>query len=190
MSEADREKALRSKNLLLEPILPAHAPILFEQLQAPGLYTFIPHEPPRSVEALTARYEKLSKRKSPDASEVWLNYALFNPRQGIYLGTLQATCPRSGVASIAYEVFPHLWRQGIATEACATMISELFLREKMKAVSALVDTRNEPSWRLLQILGFHRKKTIVGADHFKGASSDEYYYELEQGEWKRLRKAR
>jgi len=185
----DREKALRSKNLLLQPILPAHARLLFEQLQAPELYTFIPRDPPKSVAALAARYKKLSKRTSPDGSEVWLNYAIFNPRQGVYLGTAQATCLRSATAFIAYEVFPHLRRRGVATEACATMIAELFLREKVEVVNALVDTRNEASWRLLETLGFRRKETLVGADHFKGASSDEYRYELDIGGWKRGQRA-
>ena len=40
----------------------------------------------------------------------------------------------------------------------------------------LLDTRNEESWRLLERLGFKRKRTIKDADHFKGSPSDEYEY--------------
>jgi hypothetical protein len=38
----DSERALRGGNLALEPIVRAHAAALFDALQAPELYTFIP----------------------------------------------------------------------------------------------------------------------------------------------------
>ena len=53
----------------------------------------------------------------------------------------------------------------------------------MDIVSALVDTRNEASWRLLEALGFKRNGTIKNADHFKGKPSDECVYEIKRGEW-------
>ena len=54
----------------------------------------------------------------------------------------------------------------------AHLKSEVGVRE----VRALLDTRNEPSWRLLERLGFRRARMIKDADHFKGAPSDEYEY--------------
>jgi [ribosomal protein S5]-alanine N-acetyltransferase len=179
----DPESALRVGNLVLEPIVRAHAVALFDALQAPELYTFIPHDSPKSVEALQARYERWAERRSPDETEIWLNYAVFSPADDAYLGTVQATCMSSGKAYLAYDVFPLYWRRGVARAACSVLISHLFSAYKVDIVSAQVDTRNEASWRLLEALGFKRNGTIKNADHFKGKPSDEYVYEIKRSEW-------
>jgi RimJ/RimL family protein N-acetyltransferase len=178
----DPEGALRVGNLVLEPIVRAHAVALFDALQAPELYTFIPHDPPKSLETLQARYERWAERQSPDGTEIWLNYAIFSQADDAYLGTVQATCMASGTY-LAYDVFPLYWRRGVARDACSALISHLFSAYTMDTVSALVDTRNEASWRLLEALGFKRNGTIKNADHFKGKPSDEYVYEIKRGEW-------
>jgi [ribosomal protein S5]-alanine N-acetyltransferase len=46
----------------------------------------------------------------------------------------------------------------------------------VREARALLDTRNEASWRLMERLGFRRNRLIKDADQFKGASSDEYEY--------------
>jgi hypothetical protein len=56
----------------------------------------------------------------------------------------------------------------VPVDLCSVLISHLFSAYKMDIVSALVDTRNEASWRLLEALGFKRNGTIKNADHFKG----------------------
>lgn len=186
MQPIEPESSLRSGNLVLEPIVRAHAAALFDALQAPELYTFIPHDPPKSLEDLQALYERWSKRRSPDGTEIWLNYAVFSPADDAYLGTVQATCAAAGKIHLAYSVFPRYWRRGVAQEACGVLISHLFLAYKADIISALVDTRNEASWRLLEAMGFHRNGTIENADHFKGERSDEYVYEIGRSEWKGL----
>jgi [ribosomal protein S5]-alanine N-acetyltransferase len=70
------EKTLETERLLLEPLLPQHATLLFEGLADARLYRFIPRNPPESVEALETRYRKLSSRRSADGSEAWLNFAM------------------------------------------------------------------------------------------------------------------
>jgi ribosomal-protein-alanine N-acetyltransferase len=177
------EDSLLSGNLVLKPIVRAHAAALFGALQAPELYAFLPQDPPKSLEALQARYEQLSKRKSPDGTEIWLNYAVFHPADDACLGTVQATCTAAGKTYLAYEVFPSYWRRGIGREACRILISHLFFTYKVPVISALVDTRNERSCRLLEALGFHRNDTIKNATHFKGERSDEYLYEIGRKEW-------
>jgi ribosomal-protein-alanine N-acetyltransferase len=85
---------------LLEPLLPEHAPLVFEGLADKCLYRFIPTDAPESTEELEARYRKLSSRRSPEGIEVWLNFAM-RLREGTapaggarpettYVGTLQA----------------------------------------------------------------------------------------------------
>jgi ribosomal-protein-alanine N-acetyltransferase len=180
----DPESPIRAGELVLEPIAAAHAAVLFTDLQARPLYTFIPHNPPGSVEALEERYTRWSKRQSPDGGELWLNYAVHRPRGAEYVGTVQATLQASGKAYIAYQVFPRYWRHGFGAEACTALTTHLFNGYDIRTVSALVDTRNEASWRLLESLGFHRAATIEKADEFKGYVSDEYLYELHRSEWR------
>jgi RimJ/RimL family protein N-acetyltransferase len=123
------ETTLETERLLLEPLLPEHAALLFEDLADERLYRFMPTDAPESAEALESRYRKLSSRRSPDGSQVWLNFAMrlregTTPevevvRQATYVGTLEATVYPDRSAYIAYSVFVPFWRQGYAREGCA-----------------------------------------------------------------------
>jgi RimJ/RimL family protein N-acetyltransferase len=187
MIPVDSERVLACDGQLLEPILRTHGKKLFDELQAPALYSFIPHEPPASIEELEARFERWAERKSPDNGEIWLNYAIFSSDESAYVGTLQATILSSGKAYIAYEVFPRFWRRGFAKSACNCLIDFVFESYQLQALSALVDTRNEGSWRLLESLGFKRVATLKDADFFKGSSSDEFAYELTKDAWRSMK---
>ncbi len=167
---------------MLEPLRPGHAAALFAVLQDPRLYRFIPTVPPASLQALKARYRLLAKRRSPDGKEIWLNWALRLSSRGAYVGWLQATLGR-GPALIAYTVFPRFWRRGFAVEGCRAMLRELFETHELGRVAAEMDTRNEASIRLVESLGFKRVGVKKGADFFKGASSDEYRYQLSRRDW-------
>lgn len=172
------EQELETENYLLEPILPRHAGELFEPLQAPELYEFIPGVAPKSVADLERRFTAWARRGSEDGREIWLNWAIKDARSGEYVGTLQATVQKEGATYIAYAVFPACWGRGIARETGGKMIEELFAYYNVATVSALVDTRNARSQRLLEALGFSRKETILAADEFKGSISNEFLYEL------------
>lgn len=171
------EVVLHTKRLELEPIVPSHASRLFEALQAPAIYTYIPEEPPVSLLALSERYTRWSARQNEAGDQVWLNYAIRDRSNASYLGTVQATIVEPGRALLAYLLFPHAWGKGIASEACLALIRALFERFGVNKVAAHVDTRNTASWRLLESLSFERVATIENADVFKGKASDEYVYE-------------
>jgi RimJ/RimL family protein N-acetyltransferase len=101
-----------------------------------------------------------------------------------YIGTLQATVPADRRATIAYLVNPAFWWCGYAQEACRRLLALLFVVYHIEIVQAEVDTRNKASWTLLERLGFRRIAARHAADHFKGASSDEYTYELSGRDWR------
>jgi [ribosomal protein S5]-alanine N-acetyltransferase len=182
------ETTLETERLLLEPLLPEHAALLFEDLADERLYRFIPTDAPELAEALESRYRKLSSRRSPDGSQVWLNFAMrlregTTPevevvRQATYVGTLEATVYPDRSAYIAYSVFVPFWRQGYAREGCARMLRHLLEDYRVRVVVAEMDTRNAASVALAESLGFGRVGTTLGADHFKGSVSDEHRYEL------------
>lgn len=176
------EARLETPRLFLEPILPAHAPVLHERMQEEGLYRFIPQDPP-SLEALTDRYDFLSARRSPDGREAYLNWAVRERGSGDYAGTLEATVHDDGTATIAYMVFVPYQRRGVAAEACGRLLEHLFGDYGLGMVGAEIDTRNVASISLVESLSFERVGFQKDADHFKGSTSDEYRYEIGQKVW-------
>jgi RimJ/RimL family protein N-acetyltransferase len=177
------EARLETPRLLLEPILPGHAPVLYERLQDERLYRFIPQDPPDTPEALEDRYQFLSGRRSPDGREAWLNWAVRERGSGEYAGTLEATVYDEGTAIIAYMVFVPYQRRGIAAEACGRLLEHLFEGYRASMVAAEIDTRNAASIALVESLGFERVGFQKDADHFKGSTSDEYRYEIKERAW-------
>jgi [ribosomal protein S5]-alanine N-acetyltransferase len=177
------EAQLETERLVLEPMLPAHAPKLYEQLQDEKLYQFIPQDPPAPLQTLQDRYDFLSGRRSPDGREAWLNWAVRERGSGDYAGTLEATVYDNGTAIIAYMVFVPHQRRGIAAEACARLLEHLFEGYRVCMIAAEIDTRNAASIALVEGLGFERVGFHKDADHFKGSSSDEYRYEIEDSVW-------
>lgn len=172
------ERVLETRRLLLEPLAAAHAAELYEHLLDRRLYTFIPQDPPVSEGSLEDRYRKLSTRRSPDGSEAWLNWAVRERETGRYAGTLEATVEGDRTAFVAYTVFVPYQRRGFAAEGCERILAHLFEDYGVSAIVAEIDTRNAASVALVESLGFGRVALLEGVDHFKGASSDEYRYEL------------
>ena len=177
------EALLETPRLLLEPILPAHAPMIYEPLQDERLYRYIPQDPPASLRALKDRYGFLSARRSPDGREAWLNWAMRERSSGDYAGTLEATVHDNLTATVAYAVFLPHQRRGFAAEACGRLLEHLFEDYRVGVVAAEIDTRNVASIALIQSLGFERVGFHKHADHFKGSASDEYRYEIKERVW-------
>jgi RimJ/RimL family protein N-acetyltransferase len=146
------EHVLNTPNLLLEPLLPAHARLLFPALQDRRQYQFYAGQPPVNVEELEQRYKGWASRMSPDATQVWLNYAI-RRTDGVYVGWVQATIA-GNMATIGYDIFPDFWRQGYATEACGELVRALSHEHKVAKIVAVVDSENIASIRLLERLGF------------------------------------
>lgn len=166
------------QDFILEPLLPSHAERLFEATQSEQLYTFIPQNPPLTVQALAKKYTYWAGRKSPDGREIWLNYAIYSQSLAAYVGTLQATILEDKTTYLAYEIFPNYWRKGFAKIVCSGFIQYLFQTYPIHAITAYVDTRNRASYKLLESLGFSQVRFIQQADEFKGLMSDEFVYEL------------
>ena len=172
------DELLMTKTYSLEPITEKHAELLFTQLQTEELYTHIPQSPPKSVLDLRKKYSKWSKRKSPSEDEYWLNYAIFDTKLNLYVGTVQATIQLNGKNYIAYEVFPEFQRRRVSTEAVALLMRFIVSHFATRIFTAHVDTRNWKSYKFLESLGFKRIDYIKEADFFDGSSSDEFVYEL------------
>ncbi len=159
-------------------VLKSHAALIHEGLNDPSLYTYIP-EDPLSLAKLERRYAYWERRCSPDESEWWLNYTLFLKGTEQPVGTLQSgvSC-ESRHASIAYMILTAHQSQGFATEACRGLHQHLQQCYGVHQFRAWIDTRNEPSIRLIKRLGYTMMEKVENADHFKGSPSDEYVFQL------------
>lgn len=175
---ADPREAIETTRLTLEPIRPDHAEELFALLQDPTLYTYIPQEPPVSVAALRVRFERLAAGRSPDGTQIWLNWVARFTADSSVVGVYQATVYPDRTAAIAYLTFAGHQGRGVASEASAEVIRHLGARFGVRVVGADIDTRNRASIALIERLGFKRIRTTKDADVFKGATSDEFRYEL------------
>ncbi|WP_168733520.1 GNAT family N-acetyltransferase [Deinococcus sp. Arct2-2] len=168
---------LTTPRLRLEPQVAAHAPVMVAALADPRSYLYIPGNPPSDAKALQRRFAHQESRRSPDGAELWLNWVVYCGEDA--LGTIQATVRLAArTADVAYVFGPAAWGKGYAAEAVRAMLS--FLRDglRVEGFAANIDTRNAASRRLIERLGFMQTDLIVGADHFKGSSSDEYVYKL------------
>jgi RimJ/RimL family protein N-acetyltransferase len=169
---------LTSARLVLEPLVAAHASLLYPHLLDERLYRFIPQDPPSSENALRDRYRRLETRRSPDGEEMWLNWVMRLTQTDAYVGTLEATVYPNRTAEVAYMVFSAHQGSGYATEGLQRVLDYLVAVAKVRTIAVQIDTRNTASIALVERLGFHRKVMIRDADFFKGATSDEFHYEM------------
>lgn len=144
---------LQAGELRLEPLVPAHAALMFELLCDAALYRYTDDAPPASLQALHERYQRLAGRRSADGRQQWLNWVLRLP-DGAAAGYVQATVLADGSAWIGYVLAPAHGGRGLATRAVEAMANHLAVAWGVTRLLASVEADNTPSLRLLQRLGF------------------------------------
>jgi [ribosomal protein S5]-alanine N-acetyltransferase len=172
-----RLQTLSTKRLTLEPVTAAHAAEAWTGVNDDRMWTYFPELRPRSLEHLHTIYER-RERGSPDSLSTWLNYICRERASGAIAGEAQATILKDeGVAYVAYAIFSAFQRKGYAREAVSTLIEHVRSQYGIDRFRAEMDTRNEPSYRLAESLGFKRIETHKGIIHGT-IVADEYLYEL------------
>ena len=181
MYPVPQDSHLVTARLVLEPLAVSHAEALHPLLCDERLYTYIPQEPPTSVDALAVRYRRLATRRSPDGQEIWLNWVARLRTGSRYVGMFEATVMPDRVALFAYMIFLPEQGQGYAREGGARVLEYLVRKHEARLVAAEIDTRNRASIGVVEALGFVRVAEHPAADYFKGSVSDEYRYEYQPG---------
>jgi RimJ/RimL family protein N-acetyltransferase len=124
----DLSAGWKSEHLELEPLVPAHAAELAPALDDARLHEFTGGAP-LSVDAMTAWYERLAARRSPDGTQLWGNWVLRTRETGTAVGTVQATMqaggPDAGPAEIAWVVAWPAQGRGYAKEAARSLADRL-----------------------------------------------------------------
>lgn len=169
---------LTTPRLTLEPLQVDHAELLFSGLSDPSLYSFIPRNPPPSIDDLRERYTRILRGPQDNPGELWLNWAAREKATGQYIGFIETSTLPDDQAYLAYFIFSNAQRNGYAREACEAILRHLAREYRIQSVVAEMDTRNDASRKLVESLGFRRAAEKRDADFFKGNTSHEYRYEL------------
>ena len=89
-------------------------------------------------------------------------------------------------AAVGYCLDEPGWGQGLATEAIDGLLRWAFDALDLNRVQAEVDTRNAPSGRVLEKLGFVREGSLREDCIVDGEVSDSWVYGLLKREWRPL----
>ncbi len=168
---------LSTNRLSLEPINIGHVENLLPILNDEQIYEYLPQNPP-TREKLLKQYEMWEARRSPDRTQLWLNWAVKTTREQ-YIGYFQVGWDEKNGFYVAYVIGPKFQKQGFAFEGLSAVISFLRVHLEAKQIRAWIDTRNVASIQLIKKLGFVQIDFIKNADEFKGSKSDEYIFLLE-----------
>lgn len=90
--------------------------------------------------------------------------------------------PLNRSAELGVLVDPDEHRHGYAFEAMKLLTSYLFQYRGLNKVHAETAAYNEPAWRLLERLGFHRDGVLRSHYFYKGEFHDKFAYSLLQFE--------
>ncbi len=160
--DAIKAQPLASERLELELLRPEHADEMAPLLDDPALHTFIGGKP-ATAEELRDRYERHAVGRSPDRSEVWLNWIVRRRDSGQVVGTVQATASEQHgklAAEVAWVVGTAHQRHGYAKEAARLMV-EWLQRQGVEVVIAHVHPRHEASMAVARAVGLSPTSGVV-----------------------------
>lgn len=84
----------------------------------------------------------------------------------------------SQVANLGWAINPEFQSRGYATEAAKALIEFGLKNLHLAVIYATCDTRNVPSFKVMEKLGMQRVGFIKGTKEVKGHFRDSYRYEL------------
>ena len=166
-------QAISAAGLVLEPLTAAHAEAMFEVLTDAEIYRYLDYGPPSSVEYLRGVYEQLAAGRSPDGSEIWLNWIVREPGQPP-MGFVQATVVPANRAWVAYVLSSKHWGKGHAHAATRAMLGHLEDAHGITRFLASVEVENRRSIGLLERLEFRLALSHEAQGH--GLSGTERLY--------------
>jgi [ribosomal protein S5]-alanine N-acetyltransferase len=88
-------------------------------------------------------------------------------------------------AELGYELDPHYWGRGYATEAARAMLDFGFTELKLHRISAYCIAENSASSRVLERVGMRREGVQRQKEWMKGRWWDTYMYAMLRHEWRR-----
>ncbi len=108
------------------------------------------------------------------------NFAVCLKESNLLIGGcgLRRETESSQVANLGWAIYPEFQNKGYATEAANALLEFGFQELKLAVIYATCDTRNTPSYKVMEKLGMKRVGVIKGTKEIKGHMRDTYRYEL------------
>lgn len=86
-------------------------------------------------------------------------------------------------AELVYDLAPQYWRQGLMSQAVAAVLAWAFNTAGFNRIHAYVMDTNEPSWSLLEKIGFQREGLLRQFRIAKGVPRSFLLYSRLREEW-------
>ena len=146
---------------------------------------------PYPLEAAQAFIAWLSVH-DPDEPGEWFQLAIAtreDPTRIVGDCGFRARADEPGIADIGFTLAPEAQGHGYATEGVGAVVRYLFEAGGKHKLCADCDTRNEPSWRLLERLGFQREGELRESFRDGEGWASEYLYGMLAGAGRNNRSA-
>ncbi len=181
-------RGIRTERLLLDPVTPRSANVLWRIMQSAHLreYQDVPRytreefarrvasRPTRLDGRAVGRFEWLIREGTAETPIGWVS--------------LRVGDHARGVAEIGYSVLAPFRGSGYASEAAQAVVEEAFGRTGLNRIDACCLPANEPSRRLLVRLGFAEPKLQRAGAIVRGRPVDVLVFELSRESWSAARR--
>lgn len=147
--------------MLVRPLVGDDAEALFEVLADDRLYRFTGDRPPASEGALRSRFALLEHRRSPDRTQLWLNWTLHRHSDGAVVGYVQASVRADGEADVAWVVGVPFQGNGYASEAATRLVEWLVDELCILTVSAAIHPDHIASIRVAERAGLRATAEVI-----------------------------
>lgn len=108
------------------------------------------------------------------------DFAICLKENGLLIGGcgIRRETELSQVANLGWAINSEFQGKGFATEAAKVLIEYGFQKLNLSVIYATCDTRNTPSYKVMEKLGMKRVGLIKGTSEVKGYVRDSYRYEI------------
>jgi len=168
---------LRTPRLVLRRFRPADAPEFQAYRSDPDVARYQSWDPTYSLDDAETFMAAIAQA-SPGTPGDWFQFAVVSASTGRLIGDigLRTDADEPGLLELGITLSPGHQGNGYATEMAIAVVAYAFETLAATTVRAITDTRNEPTIRLLERLGFVRTATEEAT--FKGELCLEHTYEL------------
>jgi aminoglycoside 6'-N-acetyltransferase len=177
---------LLTPRLVLRRFSPGDAPRFAGYRSVPEVARHQSWDAPYPLERAEAFIAWLAERH-PDEPGEWFQIAIAEREApDVLVGDcgFRARADEPAVVDVGFTLDPAVHGRGYATEAIGELLRYLFEDRGKHKVCADCDSRNEPSWRLMERLGFTREGTLRESYRDGEVWASEYLYGLLADEWR------
>ena len=153
------------------------------------LYAYLSQEAVTKYEPYEVFTQEASKQEAVRRSQDNSFWAVCVKSNGKLIGNIYLCKQDRDTWELGYVFNADFHGKGYATEAAKALINKVFEEENARRVVAMCNPLNEPSWKLLERLGFRREGHLIKNIWFKKDKAekpiwaDTYEYGVLAEEW-------